>query len=425
MRIGVIGGGISGLSGALELARKGCHVEVFERSDGVGGLAAAFDFDGTPAERYYHFLCAHDTGYFDLCRQLGLDRRLHWTRPRTGFHYEGRTYGFTSPVDLLRFRPIPLWQRVRFGLLALEARHREEWRQLDELTARPWLIDRIGQRAYDVIWHPLLALKFGERYDAISAAWVRHRLHRVANSRGRMGYLDGGSALLFGTLLETLRAHGAVVHTGREVKRILTDNGRAAGLEIGDGDVYECDRVLSAVPLPVLADCLDSEWAEYAAQLRRIDYIGVVCVVLKLARPVSRYFWLNVNDSQAPFNGIIEYTNLNAIGDDAGHIVYVPYYVATNTTLYQSDDETVFNRSWDAVKRIAAELSDADVIASRVFRDPYAQAVCTTGFLDLQPEHRAPIEGLYLVDSTHLYPADRTQSGLIRCAQACAGELVR
>lgn len=423
MRIGIIGGGISGLSAALALAPEGHHVELFEAHSGVGGLASAFDFEGTPVERYYHFLCAHDHGYFGLCRQLRLDGRLRWVKARTGFHYEGRTYGFTTPLDLLRFRPIPFTQRLRFGLLALEARYREEWRQLDELPAKPWLIDRIGRRAYEVIWHPLLALKFGDQYDAISAAWVWHRLHRVAKSKGRIGYLEGGNTLLFDALLGALSAQGALIHTDRAVREIVTQGDRVAGLTFADGQTYECDRVLSTVPLAILADLLPEAWNDYAASLRRIQYIGVVCVLLKLKRPVSSYFWLNVNDPAVPFNGVIEYTNLNPMGKGAGHIVYVPYYVATHTPLYQSDDETVFRQSWEAVKRLARGLADEDLVAYRVFRDRYAQAVCPTGFLGIQLPHQAPVGGLYLVDSTHLYPEDRTQSGLILRAQMWARQL--
>jgi hypothetical protein len=39
------------------------------------------------------------------------------------------------------------------------------------------------------------------------------------------------------------------------------------------------------------------------------------------------------------------------------------------------------------------------------------------------PEQRAPIEGLHLLDSAFLYPADRNQSGLILKALERAEEI--
>ncbi len=145
-----------------------------------------------------------------------------------------------------------------------------------------------------------------------------------------------------------------------------------------------------------------------------------MCLCFKLAAPVSRNFWLNVHDKDAPFNGIIEYTNLNPLHNEHGHIVYVPYYVATDHPYYRMRDEEIFSLSWDALKRIAPHLSDTDLITHRVSRSAYAQAICEVGFLGLLPEQVAPIEGLRLLDSVFLYPEDRTQSGHIVKAWECA-----
>lgn len=419
MRVAIVGGGISGLSAAFALARRGHEVALFERDSEVGGLIRTFDLAGTRVERYYHFLCAGDLGYFDLCRELGLEGRLRFKRVRTGFFYEGVPYPFTTPWDLLRFTPIPLAQRLRFGAFALEARMRKEWRQLDELRAKPWLIDRIGLRAYTVIWEPLLSLKFGEFHERISAAWVWHRLHRVARSKGRMGYLEGGAGLLLDTLASQIRAHGGAIHTERPAREVLVAQGRVRGVALEDGEVFECDHVITTLPLPIVADLLPRECESCAAPLRQISYIGVVCAVMKLARPVSSCFWLNVNDRRVPCNGIIEYTNLNPIDRDAGHIVYVPYYVPVSHPLYTSSDEEVLRRSWEALRVIAPGLHDGDLVSHRVFRAPYAQAICPSGFLDLLPPADGHVSGLHLLDSVFLYPEDRTQSGLISKVRTC------
>jgi len=423
MRIGVIGAGISGMAAALALARRGHQVEVFQRENGLGGLIATFDFAGTRIEHFYHFLCGTDFGYFGLCRELGLDHRIRFVDAPTGFYHDGRSYRFSSALDLLRFSPLPFSQRLRFGIFALEARWRREWVQLDEMAARPWLIDRLGRRAYEVIWEPLLALKFGDFHDRISAAWVWHRLHRVAQSRGKMGYLEGGTGLLLDTLAGRLRELGVAVHPGRPVRAIHCDGRRVSGLGFDDADHVLFDRVVSTVPMPVLADLLPESEAKYAAQLRRIDYIGVVCLLFKLRRPVSRNFWLNVNDPRVPFNGIIEYTNLNPLSREDGHIVYVPYYVDTSSARYSMPDEAVLDETWQALKTIAPHLGDDDVLARHVARAPYAQAICPVDFLKAIPEQRSPVQGLHLLDSIFLCPEDRTQSGHITRAEACAEDI--
>ena len=421
MRVGIIGAGISGLAAALRLARNGHAVEVFQRESSIGGLIATFDLGGTRIEHFYHFLCGGDTGYFKLCEELGLGDRLRFSKPRTGFLYEGRRFDFTSALDLLRFSPIPFSQRIRFGLFALDARMRSDWDPLDLLAAKPWLIERLGQRAYDVIWDPLLVLKFGDYHDKISAAWVCHRIHRVARSGGRMGYLEGGTALLLDTIAAALDRARVVIHHGRPVAQIFDDGGRVRGLRLTDGSEHMCDRVISTVPLTVLAGLLPPGWEAYEGELRRIRYIGVVCVSFKLARRLTPYFWLNVNDSRIPFNGVIEYTNLNPL--DGTHVAYVPNYVPVDDPTYLMDTEALVARVWAGLKLISPGLEDRDLLASHVAKTPFAQAICPAGFLRVLPAQDAPLKGLHLLDSVFLYPEDRTQSGNILKANQCADGL--
>lgn len=423
MNIGIIGAGISGMSAALALAKRGHEVHVFQREQDVGGLIATFDFDGLRIEHFYHFLCATDHGYFAIAEELGLRDKVRFAPGRTGFYYQGTRYSFSSALDLLRFRPIPFSQRLRFGLFALEARLRKEWRQLDEMAAKPWLIDRLGYRAYHVIWDPLLALKFGDFHGQISAAWVWHRIHRVAKSGGKLGYLEGGTGLLLDTLAQRLGELGVTIHPASPVTRITEEAGAVTGLDLANGTRHACERVVSTVPLSVLAGLLPPGWEDYAARLRKINYIGVVCVLFKLTQRVSPFFWLNVNDSRIPFNGIIEYTNLNPLGGEHGHIVYVPYYVAIEHPLYRLNDEEIVAQSWEALKIINPRITDDDRLAHHVARTPFAQAICPAGFLNMLPAHKAPIEGLRLLDSTFLYPEDRTQSGHVTRAWECAGAI--
>ena len=423
MRIGIIGAGISGLSTALALGKAGHEVDLFQREADLGGLIATFDFDGMDIEHFYHFLCTTDLGYFKLCQELGLSEHLRFHKASTGFYYDGKPYNFFTPLDLLLFPGIPFGKRIRLGLFALEARARKEWVQLDELTAKPWLIDRLGKQAYEVIWEPLLELKFGDFHDKISAAWVWHRIHRVAKCRGRMGYLEGGTRRLLDTLHARLDELGVRIHPEQPVTRILAEDGHVTGLAFEHHDDFACDRVVSTVPLTVLAKLLPDGWNDYAEALNRVDYIGVVCVSFKLKKAVSKHFWYNVHDKRIPFNGIIEYTNLNPLREHGCHVVYVPYYVATDHPLYAMSDEEAVHRSWEGIKLMNPKLRDDDLLASHVARTPYAQAICPTGFLKILPEHKAPLEGLRLLDSTFLYPEDRTQSGHVLKAFECAEQI--
>jgi hypothetical protein len=46
--------------------------------------------------------------------------------------------------------------------------------------------------------------------------------------------------------------------------------------------------------------------------------------------------------------------------------------------------------------------------------------VCPVGFGDRVPAHRTPVSGLYLIESSQLYPSDRTIAGTLDLAREAA-----
>jgi len=427
----IIGGGLSGLSAAYDLRRAGWRVTLLEDAPDFGGLASSIRIEGQTVERFYHFICRGDHELTALVDEVGLSGQLHWRQTRTAFYYEGRPYRFGAPLDLLRFTPVPWLQRLRFGVHILSSRYRSQWQWLDQIPARPWLIENIGEQAYDVIWHPLLRVKFGDDYDKISAAWIWHRIWRVARSRRSLltpevfGYLQNGSATLCARLVEWLRERGAVLRAGAGVQAIQSENGRAAAVLLGDGQRIAADAVLSTVALPVLDRLLDSPPDPYFAALRQIRYIGVVCMLLNLRRPFSPCFWMNIHDRRISFNGVIEQTNLNHHLKQAGlNLLYVPYYLSTDQPRYHYSDADLLQEYTQALHTVNPSFQRDWIKEYFVFRSPYAQAICTTPFAAQVPAIRTPIPGLYLTDSTQFYPEDRTLSAAIRQGRRAAGHIL-
>lgn len=429
--VGIVGGGPAGLGLARHLAVSGFEVSLFEAAPELGGLARSFRFGDVVIERYYHFICGTDEPYFRFLDELGIRDRLRWNATRMGFFYDGRLYRFSSAFDLLRFDGISLLGRLRYGLSALYFSLLRDWKRLDGKKAEPWLISLLGEEAYKATWYPLLAVKFPDAHEDISGAWVWHRVHRLAKSRKtlfhreRLGHLEGGTQTLIDAVEERLRAAGVELAAGVPVRRILIEDGRATGLETADGRERRFDSVVSAVPLPHFLRMAPDLPADYRARLSSIDFIGVICLTLRLKRPLTGYFWTNVNDPRIPFNGCIEYTNLNPqMTPDGSAILYVPYYLPRDHERFGYSDERLFDECLDCLRLIDPELRAGDVIDWVVSRDPYAQVVCPAGFAERVPGHRTPVPGLYLIESSQLFPSDRTISGTLDLARNVA-ELIR
>lgn len=426
----IIGAGLAGLAAARDLGRLGFRVVVLEAGSEVGGLASSVVIAGRPVERFYHFICQGDSDLVDLVDELGLSSRLHWRRASTSYLHQGTLYPFGTPLDLLRFRPVPLLQRVRFGLNVISSRYRRSWAALDAISARSWLSRQVGAEAYRVIWDPLLRMKFGPAHDRVSAAWVWHRIHRVATSRRhlwepeRFGYLELGSSTVVDGLLEELRGMPSVeLRVGVRAQELVVEGGRTTGVRLdGGGEPLACDALLSTAALPALLRLAPQLDPDYRRRLESIDYLGVVCGLLRLNRPLGSSFWVNINDDRTSHNGVIEYGNLNRHLDlGGGSVVYVPDYLDPNHERFAWDDARLLASYERCLRCVNPAFERSWVEEAVISREVHAQAVCTVGFAAAIPDHRSPLRGLYLTDSTQFYPEDRTLSAAIRLGRRAGG----
>ncbi|HDN79441.1 MAG TPA: FAD-dependent oxidoreductase, partial [Chloroflexi bacterium] len=137
MKVGIIGAGITGLTAAYELAKKGHRVEVFEASERVGGLASGFKDERWEwhLERFYHHWFASDQAVLDLIKELGLSEKVFFPRPITSIWYQGGIYPFDNPLAVLRFPHLSLAGKIRFGLVGLYLRLSSRWEPLEKYTA--------------------------------------------------------------------------------------------------------------------------------------------------------------------------------------------------------------------------------------------------------------------------------------------------
>jgi len=429
-RAAIVGGGVAGLTCAYLLGRAGVSVDLFEAENELGGLARSFDLDGLKLERYHHFICLPDRHLVNLAAELGLAKALKWTRTQTTFFYEGRLYPFTSPWDLLKFQPLPFSSRLKTGLETVRWRSLKSWQQLDEISAKEFLISTLGRKAYDVIWAPLLSMKFGEFENTVSAAWLWHRIHRVANSRRSvfhpqvMGYFEGGTETLLKRLAELTAGQGAGIFCGAPVQAVMSQSGRVSGLKVA-GAAREYETVILTAPLPESAALLPDELEETRSHLKQIPFIGVVCLVLWLDQSISGSFWCNIHDHRLAMNGIIDISRLNPATGRGGALVYIPHYRPVDSARFSLSDQELFDEFCEALPLLKPGMDKNSVRAFRVFRSQYAQAICSVGFLQKKPAHALGLKGLYLIDSTQMYPEDRTISGTIGLAKTISAMVLK
>src|SRR5215204_5269574 len=113
--IGIVGGGLLGMTLAAKLTRKGHQVTILEAAPRSGGLAAPAQIGAYTWDRFYHVVLQSDEYLRRLLDELGLTPQLHWKPTGTGFYIDGRLRSLSSTVEFLTFPSLGLLDKARLG----------------------------------------------------------------------------------------------------------------------------------------------------------------------------------------------------------------------------------------------------------------------------------------------------------------------
>ncbi len=425
LKIAVVGGGIQGLALAYFLSKNSrVSVTLLEKNRNVGGLLGLLKVAGTGLEGFYHHWSNRDADIISLAEELGFGDRLVYAKSRMGLWHRTTIYPFSTPKDLLGFAPLPFLDRLRLGASLLAVRRIQDYRPLSRVRAADWLKKHSGEKAYEVVWEPLLRGKFGDHKDEISMAWMWSRLNWRARSRTASGageelvYPRGGFGQIVDAMTRAIAAAGNTVRTGVSVQSIASAKDTVA-VTI-DGQETFFDKVFVTTPMNVFLRLAKGLPEEYAARLSNIRYRAahVTVLVLKKSLMPQGYYWLNVNNRDIPLLAVIEHTNLVPKDDYGGNtIVYLGNYPDPADPIMQMPEKEVLEMHLRNLPKINKDFRPEWVKEHYIFKDPCAQPVVDINYSRNLPEYETPIPNCYLATMAQIYPDDRGTNNAVRQAK--------
>lgn len=394
----VLGGGIAGLAAAYRLAHAGVCVTVLEGSDQLGGLGTFAEVDGRTVERFYHCVMPSDTHLLPLLDELGLATGIRWARTTMGMVADGRRYAFNTALDLLRYRPLTLPQRLRFGVVSLLLRRLGAGRDLDRMRTEDWLRGLYGDVIWQHLFRPLFGMKFGAAFGDVPARYLWERLGRDSNVATR-GYPAGGYRPIIEALRAAIEDAGGTVRTGAPVAGLTADDTGVSAV-LGSGERISADWGVATAPLPALHRIAD---AELSARLPVVDlpYQGVVNALFVLRRPLDGHYWTPVIASGTGFDGVVEMSALTG----SAPLVYTMKYCSRDSDLYaRTDADIAAEWTRELVGLYPDRINADDVAEVHVFRAPFVEPVYPLGYGTTKPDAEVPGTRLVLATTAQVYP---------------------
>ena len=290
-----------------------------------------------------------------------------------------------------------------------------------------WLEPTVGRNVYNVVWETLNQSKFSVYSEKISAVWFWKKLVLRGSTRDKTGgeqldYFKGGFCRLADIIVDAIRAKGGEVSFGTSLTGVAHEGKRLTALRTAAGEVRQ--ELLFTHAFSLIADMFEEAGeAEWLARLRRVRYLGNMCLVLRLKRSLSDIYWLNVNDPSFPFVGIIEHTNFDPPEHYKGsHIAFLSRYLPVEDPVWQYDADQY---AFDHLKRMFPDLQRSDILEYRMWRSAYAQPVTERGYSTFVPGRETPFENAFISTMAQVYPEDRGTNYAIREGQQAADTISR
>ncbi len=292
-RVAVVGAGLAGLSAAMELAKRGWHVDIYERSRLLGGKATSFEVEGHEVDCGQHVVLACCTATLDLVGELGMRDSLY-IQPRFEVTVLSRNRrpaqlhasGLPAPMHLMtgfaKYPHLTTIDRLLVGRALIAARVDSD----PSGTMAAWLRrQRQSVRALRAFWEPFLVPALNAPLDRVSATmglFVIRTAFLGDRDAARIAYLTVPLA----RLAEAAAARADAVHLRQAVVGVHHDGRRVTGVKLSGGAGAACDACVIAVPPRRLASILDDAPAFGVDGLEAFEAMPIVDVHLWYDRPV-------------------------------------------------------------------------------------------------------------------------------------------
>ncbi len=342
-RVAVIGGGLAGITAALDCADAGARVTLLEVRPRLGGAVYSFERDGLRIDNGQHVFLRCFHAYRALLTRLGSERgvalqpRLEIPLVRPGEEASVlRRSGLPAPLHLagtlLRYRNLSLRERLGAARAAVAlGRLDPRAPELDRQTLGAWLAAHgQGPRATAALWDlialPALNLPADQASLALAAFVFKRGLLERADA-GDIGFHRRPQSEIVGEPAErALRAAGVGVRLGWRAERVVrAEAGRrsppasipvsaSGGFEVQGGEPsVSADAVIVALPRTRAAALLEPLDPSAAARALKLHDTPIVNLHVVYDRNVCEFPF--VGGVESPVQYVFDRSDAGGAGE--------------------------------------------------------------------------------------------------------------
>ena len=131
----------------------------------------------------------------------------------------------------------------------------------------------------------------------------------------------------------------------------------------------------------------DSELIKLQRRGEKVEYLGVICMVLVTRKPLVPYYIVNIADSRVPFTGIIGMSNLVNPSETSGlHMTFLPKYVHADSPLLAQSDNDIRESFFEGLQTMLPNWKECGVESVHINRARRVQPMQVLNYSNLVPK---------------------------------------
>ncbi len=404
MKIAIIGAGPAGITAAYQLAKENIAVDVYEAGETVGGMAKTIDLWNQKVDLGPHRFFSSDPRVNKIWLEV-VGEDYDMVNRLTRIYYKNKFFYY----PLKPFNALANLGVVEAANCFLSfAKEQIFAKKSDGETFESWVVEKFGRRLFEIFFKTYSEKLWGISCDELDADFAAQRIKKLslleavinAFKQGKdnkhktlvdsFAYPHEGSGVVYERMANFVRNSGGNVFCQTPVKRVCTENGKAVGIELMNGENLVYDRIISTMPLTRMVTQLAEVPEKIVSAAKSLKFRNTILAYLKVeATDLFPDNWLYIHSDNLQTGRITNFRNWSPqlCGSEKNSILALEYWCYDEDEIWTRDDAKIIELASEEMRKTGL-IGDAKISDGFIHRVKNCYPVYNRGY----KENVKPIE---------------------------------
>lgn len=395
LKIAVIGAGPAGLTAAYQLSKQGVHVEVFEASGAVGGMAKTISLWGQLVDLGPHRFFSSDTRVNQLWLEV-IEKKYKMVNRLTRIYYQKTFFDYPLKAFNALFG-LGIFQSI---LCILSYIHYKFFPIKNEKTFEAWVINRFGKRLFSIFFKSYSEKLWGISCKDLDADFAAQRIKKLSlfeaiksaifKSEGakhktlvdEFAYPNLGAGAVYIEMAKKLKKMGGIIHFNNAVESVYPQkNKNLPKLKLTKGKEMKFDHIISSMPITTLINRMGAP-SLIKEHAKKLKFRNTLLVYLQVeAENLFPDQWIYIHSSDLKTGRITNFKNWvpSTVRGKKETILCLEYWCYDDDDLWSMADKELIKMATKEIYKTSLVPTNA-VKKGHVVKVPKCYPVYGTGY---------------------------------------------